>query len=51
MEKNVFATLINTLGRFNRVNKKKTVIYTLRKIYISSTEYGNKNSFLQENKD
>ena len=27
-EKNFFATLISTLGRFNRANKKKSVIYT-----------------------
>ena len=26
-----FATLISTLGRFNRANKKKSVIYTLRR--------------------
>ena len=28
--KNFFATLISTLGRFNRANKKNPVIYTLR---------------------
>ena len=27
--KNFFATLISSLGRFNRANKKKSVIYTL----------------------
>ena len=27
--KKIFATLISTLGRFNRANKKKSVIYTL----------------------
>ena len=30
MEKNCFATLISTLGRFNRANKKKSVIYSLK---------------------
>ena len=29
MEKNFFAVLISTLGRFDRANKKKSVIYTL----------------------
>ena len=28
--KNFFATLISTLGRFNRANKKNSVIYTLK---------------------
>ena len=29
-QNNFFATLISTLGRFNRANKKNSVIYTLR---------------------
>ena len=34
LSKNFFATLISTLGRFNRANKKNSVIYTLRiKLY------------------
>ena len=32
--KNFFATLISTLGRFNRANKKKSVIYSLILIEI-----------------
>ena len=34
--KNFFATLISTLGRFNRANKKKSVIYTLIKVKQTS---------------
>ena len=32
MEKNLFAKLISTLGRFDRANKKKSVIYTLMRM-------------------
>ena len=32
--KNFFATLISTLGRFNRANKKKSVTYTLNKAFF-----------------
>ena len=36
MEKNFFAVLISTLGRFDRANKKKSVIYTLSELVILS---------------
>ena len=32
-----FAILISTLGRFNRANKKKSVIYTLRVPLLQSS--------------
>ena len=35
MEKNFFAVLISTLGRFDRANKKESVIYTLRIVAIT----------------
>ena len=34
--KRFFATLISTLGRFNRANKKKSVVYTLRLSWLNS---------------
>ena len=33
--KNCFATLISALGRFNRANKKKSVIYTLKLLSLT----------------
>ena len=41
LSKIFFATLTSTLGRFNRANKKKSVIYTLRSRFFLSdwTEY------------
>ena len=36
LSKIFFATLISTLGRFNRANKKKSVVYTLRLSWLNS---------------
>ena len=46
LSKKFFATLISTLKRFNRANKKKSVIYTLSQYLVADVHgnFKNKNS-------
>ena len=47
--KNFFAVLISTLGRFDRANKKKSVIYTLMfkmNLPVVDTIYPQSNKFV-----